>query len=156
MSAEAYHLQDYTSLSLDTDDTDTNTSVAGIRGVTVTPNVSIDELFTADSTEVDSLKQRELKVDVEIEYAKFDPTVVEEWMGGAGTSATSWGDNSDPQEFKFTFEIDSEGTDVLSLEVGRIVFEEIPVFDGSNDDYAEWGLSGTGYALRQVEETSGA
>jgi len=152
--SEAYHLQDFTSLTLDTDDTDAATNVAGIRGVTVTFNVSIDELFTADSTTVEELKQRELKADVEIEYAKFDPVIVKEWLGGAGTSATAWGDNSDPQEFAFELVIESEGTDQLTIEVGQLVFEEMPVFDGSNDDYAEWGLSGTAYDIRNVDETS--
>ena len=156
MATEAYHLQDFTTLSLDTDDTATAVPVAGIRGVTVTFNVSIDELFTADSTTVDSLKQRELKADVEIEYAKFDPVLVKEWLGGAGTSASAWGDNSDPQEFKFKLVIPSEGTDELTLEVSRLVFEEMPAFDASNDDFAEWGLSGTAYAIDNVAVTSGA
>jgi len=124
--------------------------------VTITPNVSLDELFTADSTEVDSLKQREFKADVEIEYAKFDPTIVKEWLGGEGASATQWSDNSDPQEFAFEFVIPSEGTDELTVEAGRLVFEEMPIFDGSNDDFAEWGLSGTAYEIRNVDETSGA
>jgi len=153
--SEAYHLNDYTSLTLDTDDTDTATNVAGIRGVTVNFGVTIDELFTADDTTVDELKQRELKVPVEIEYAKFDPTIVKEWLGGAGTSATAWADNSDPQEFAFEVVLPSEGTDELTVEVGRLVFEEMPVFDGSHDDFAEWGLSGTAYEIRNVDETSG-
>jgi len=156
MATEAYHLQDYTTLTLETDDTTTTTPVAGIRGVTITPSVEIDELFTADSTEVDTLKQRELTVDVEIEYAKFDPAIAQEWMGGAGTSATSWGDSSDPQEFALTLVIDSDGTDELTIEVGRIVFPDLALSDLSDDDFQELGLSGTGYALRQVEETSGA
>mgnify|MGYP006441832107 CR=1 FL=1 len=153
---DAYHLQDWQTLTLDTDDTATAAPLAGIRGVTIVPNVSLDELFTADSTTVDSLKQREFKADVEIEYAKFDPTIVKEWLGGAGASATSWADNSDPQEFAFNFVIPSEGTDELTVEAGRLVFEEMPIFDGSNDDFAEWGLSGTAYEIRNVDETSGA
>jgi hypothetical protein len=156
MSNEAYHLHDFQTLTLDTDDTDTATPVAGIRGVTVTPNISLDELYTADDTEVEELKQREFKADVEIEYAKFSPEIVKEWLGGAGASATQWGNNSDPQEFSFEFVIDSEGTDQLTVELGRLVFEEMPIFDGSNDDFAEWGLSGTAYALRNLDETSGA
>jgi len=119
--------------------------------------VERDNLFTADSTTRESGKQREFSVDVEIEYAKFDAEVVKEWLGGDGVGATAWGDNSDPQQFELTFEVD--GTDAangetLEVTVGEIEFSEMPIFDGSHDDFAMWDLSGTGYALSNFDVTT--
>jgi len=148
MAEAAYHLQDFVTLEL-SDGTDT-VAAAGVRGVTITANVKRDNLFTADSTTRDTGKQREFSVDVEIEYAKFKSDIVEEWLGGDGVSATAWGDNSDPQQYELTFEVDAtdaQNGETLEVTVGEIEFDEMPIFDGSHDDFAMWDLSGTGYAL---------
>ena len=154
MSGNAYHLRDWQELQLSgTDDV----TVAAVRNVTITANVEIDELWSADKGTVEELKQREFTCDVEIEYARFDSDVVEEWMGGDGTTSTSWADNSDPQEFELTFEVDAtDAGETLEVTVDRIVFDELPIFDGSHDDWATWDLSGTGYELDNVETVSQA
>jgi len=157
MAETAYHLQDFVTLNL-TNGTDT-VAAAGVRGVTITANVERDNLFTADSTTRDTGKQREFSVDVEIEYAKFSADVVKEFLGGSGVASTGWGDNSDPQQFQLTFEVD--GTDAangetLEVTVGEIEFDEMPIFDGSHDDFAMWDLSGTGYALNNFDVTTTA
>jgi len=157
MAEEAYHLQDFTTLELST--ASGTVPVAGIRGVTLTGNVERDNLFTADSTERDTGKQREFSVDVNIEYAKFDPSVVKEWLGGDGISGTAWGDNSDPAQFSLTFTVDAtdpESGESLEVTVEEIEFDEMPIFDGSYDDWAMWDLSGTGYALSNFDVTTTA
>jgi len=157
MAAEAYHLQDFTTLEMSANGT--TVPVAGIRGVTLTANVEKDNLFTADSTTRDTGKQREFTVDVSIEYAKFDAELAKEWLGGDGVSGTAWGDNSDPQQFELSFNIDATdpaNDDTLEVTVGEIEFDEMPLFDGSYDDFAMWDLSGTGYALTNFDVVEGA
>jgi len=152
--SEAYHLRDWQTLTLSGSE---EVTVAAVRGVTITPSVEIDELWSADQGTVEELKQREFTCDVEIEYARFDSDLAEEWMGGDGTTSTSFADNSDPQEFELTFEVDAtDAADVLEITVSRIVFEEMPLFDGSHDDWTTWDLSGTGYELDNVETVSEA
>jgi len=154
----AYHLQDFTTLDMKTSAGDA-TPVAGVRGVTLTANVERDNVFTADDTTRDIGKQREFSVDVNIEYAKFDPEIVKEWLGGDGVSATAWGNNSDPQQFELTFNVDAtdqQSGEAIEVTVGEIEFDEMPIFDGSHDDWAMWDLSGTGYALTNFDVTTTA
>lgn len=144
MPGEAYWLDDYTTLSLETD-TGTTDYVAGIQGVTVTPSVSIEQLYTADSIKISEQKQHEFSCDVEINYSLWDPEFVKEWLGGDGSSASSLTDTSDPQKFTFNGSFDSVSGDTsVSMTVEGITFEEPPAFDASRGEFMETGLSGTG------------
>ena len=60
MAGQAYHLIDFAVLSVTTDSGDTD-YVGGVRNVSISGEVEIDELWTADSTEVAELKQREFR-----------------------------------------------------------------------------------------------
>lgn len=148
MSSEAYFLQDYSTLDLETDEgTPTSTPVAGITSVELVANVSINRLFTADSIKVEEQKQTEHLVDVNIGFAKFDPVIVEQWLGGGGgSSANSMADTSDPQKYAINTAdfVSAGGGTTYSINITGITFESMPLFSASQGEFAQWDLSGTG------------
>ena len=140
---DAYWLDDYTTLELATAGGGSTDYVAGIQGITVTPNVSMEHLYTADSIKKETSKQQEFMADVEINFSIWDPEFVREWLGGDGSAASSMTDTSDPQEFEFTASLDSvSGDETVDMTVTQITFESIPVFDADRGEFAEWGLTG--------------
>jgi len=157
MAEDAYFFDGFTTLDLTEADGDTTTPVAGIQGVTIIPSVSMEMLYTGDSTKIQEQQQHELEVEVGIEYAKWDQdaSVVKQWLGGSGgTTATSFTDTNDPQKFEVAFAIDSVGGDrTLDATVTGITFEEMPVIDASNGEYLSRDLSGTGEDITDVDMT---
>jgi len=157
MSSEAYWLNDYDTLTLETQDQGpAATAVAGIKGITIEAEYqTLEHLYTADSVKKETSKQAQFMAPITIEYALFDGDFQEQWAGGAGASATSITDTSDPQEFKLTgnFRSESDGRQ-LDVVVEEITFSNIPVFDGSQDEYVVWGLEGEGGDITTLEETT--
>lgn len=138
----AYWLDDYTTLELSTSGGTTD-YVAGVQGVTVEPEVSMEHLYTADSIKKETSKQHEFIANVEINYSIWDPEFVREWLGGEGSASGSMSDTSDPQEFEFSATFDSTGGDeTVEMTVTEITFESIPAFDASRGEFVEWGLTG--------------
>lgn len=144
---DVFVLDDYTTLDLTTGG-GTATPVAGIQGVTIVPSVSLERLFTADSTKTEEKKQFEHTVDVGIEYSKWadDAALVQQWLGGGGGgTSTSWADTSDPQEFELSGTFDSVGGDrTIDLTVVGITFEELPIMEAERGEFISRDLSGTG------------
>lgn len=154
---DAYVLDDYTTLDLTTNDqTSTATPVAGIQGVTIVPAVSIEQLYTADSIKIEEQKQFEAAVNVEVEYSLWDEdaSVVQQWLGGAGSSATSLTDSSDPQKFDISGTFDSVGGDrTLDVTVTGITFPEMPIIDTERGEFVSRNLSGTGEDITDLSMT---
>ncbi len=118
--------------------------LAGLKGITVTATYEIKKLYTTDSTFRETAKQYEHNVNVEIDTVHFNSEFVEEWLGGDGSSATESTDTSDPQLFKI--EVVSQTEDGLdrTVAVENIVFPEMPIIDGSQDEFEEFNLTGSG------------
>lgn len=137
---------------------DSELAVAGIRGVTITPAYETTELYTADSTFRETVKQYEHNVNVEIDYVFMDLETSKQWLGGEGTTtATSSTDTSDPM--LFTVErVDpaGDGSVERTTEVENVVFPEFPLVDGSQDEFEEYGLSGSGRSITNFDDTSSA
>jgi hypothetical protein len=153
---DAWFFDSFTTLDLSTDGGETTTPVAGIQGVTITPNVSIEQLYTGDSIKIEEQQQHEFAVDTSIEYAKWaeDASVVKQWLGGDGSSGTSMTDTNDPQKFQIDATWDSVGGDrTLDATVTGITMEELPIIDGSNGEYLSRELSGTGEDITNFEIT---
>jgi len=147
MSAEAYWFDDAALTTFETDEgTPTQIPIAGLQGVTITPSVSIEQLYTGDSIKIQEQKQHEFSVDVNIVYSKWDESFAKQWLGGEGSTAMSMTDTSDPQRFAInTFDpVSVGGGTTINSQVDGITFEEMPLFDGSRGEYVEWDLSGTG------------
>lgn len=142
----AFWLDDFTTLDLQTEDqTQTSTPIAGIQNVELVPNVTIDQLRTADKIKIEEQKQHEALVNVNIGYSKWSNEVLEQWLGGAGSSATSWTDTSDPQKYEIDANFVSVGGDYeLDVTVTGITFEEMPMIAASRGEFVQWDLEGTG------------
>jgi len=155
-SSEPYWLSDGVLTAQNAEDA-TETPVAGIRGVTITPAYETTELYTADSTFRETVKQYEHNVNVEIDYVFFNMDTAQQWLGGQGTTtATASTDTSDPMLFTVERVDPSANGDVeRTTEVENVVFPEFPVVDGSQDEFEEYGLSGSGRSITNLADTSG-
>jgi len=147
MATDAYVLDDYVTLSVETSGA-TSVPIAGIMGVTIIPNVSIERLYTADSIKIEEQQQFEHAVEVGIDYALWDQdaTFVQQWLGGSGgTMASTMTDTTDPQKFTLTGEFDSvNGDRTLLTKVEGITFEEFPIIDTDMGEFVSRDLTGTG------------
>ena len=143
--SELFHSQDYQTLTVE-NEAGTETVVAGLEGLTITPTTTTDQHYTADSAKINDQVSYEHAVNVEIDTAYWDGDFAKEWLGGSGASATSWADTSDPELFQIaTYTHDSrDGSMQLTAEVENITFEEIPLVEWSQGEYLSWNLSGTG------------
>jgi len=157
MSANPYFFSDGT-LTVTEEAGSTELAIAGLRGVTITAANETTELYTADSTFRETVKQYEHNVNVEIDYAFFDIEAAQQWLAGDGTTtATASTDTSDPALFKVErVDPSSDGSVERTTEVESVVFPEFPIVDGSQDEFEEYGLSGSGRSITNLADTSGA
>lgn len=156
MATDSYWFSDFSVLSLTTS-SGTTELAAGVKGATIEAEYqTFERLYTADSTQVEVEKQAEALIPVELDYVKFEPDFVTEWLGGAGSSsATSLTDTSDPQTYTLSGDFDNaSGSTQVNITVDNITFPSIPVFDGSQDEFVEWGLSGAGRTISNFDTTT--
>ena len=156
MSAEPYWFSDG---ALTVEDSGGSTlALAGLRGVSITPAFETTELYTADSTFRETVKQYEHNVNVEIDYVFFDIETAQQWLAGQGsTTATASTDTSDPALFTVSrVDPSADGNIERTTEVENVVFPEFPLVDGSQDEFEEYGLSGSGRSVTDLSDTSGA
>lgn len=143
---DVYTLNGWTTLDVTESDGSTTLPIAAIQGVTIEPAFSIEHLYSADSVKAEVSQQFEFLGTVDINYSKFDQNaaLVQQWLAGSGGStANSLTDTNDPQEFSISLTVQSTGGDRdLSTTVTGVAFESMPVFDGSANEFVEWGLSG--------------
>jgi len=127
--------------------------IAGIQDVEIVPSVSIERLYTGDSIKIDSQQQHEFEVAVDIGFSKWDLSLADEWLGGAGLTSTSMTDTTDPAFYQIssTFtEVNNGAT--YDIEVTGITFEEMPIIAVSRGEFIQWDLSGVGEDLTTLEE----
>jgi len=136
-------------------DSGTQTPVAGLRNVEIEAGVNMTRFTSADSIFQEDKMQSNFNVDVSIEYAKFDGAIVEEWLGGAGNTATQMEDTSRPQLFTIEGVFEDRGAaNQIDVTVEEIDFENMPIFSGGEDEYAAWNLEGNGAKLTNFEVTA--
>jgi len=129
----------------------------GLQNVTVTPAYEHENLFTADSTFREDVKRHTHTVDIEIGYSKFSIEMAQTWLSGGGGTATASQDNNNVAQFNATLvSTSTDGTVERTLEVTNIDFPEPEFLNGSQGEYEEYTLSGTGETIGQLEDTSGA
>ena len=147
-SSDVYFVNDYETLTL-TPSGDSTDVVAGVKNVSIELSWgTFERFFTADSVERAASKQAELAIPVSIEYAFFDGAFVEEWLTSGAVT-----DSSDPPEFDLTGDFRSrDGDKQIEVEVTGINFENIPIFDGSENEFVVWGLEGEGSQLTNFDQ----
>ena len=141
------------SMTLSVDDPDAGAvPVAGLQSVSVSLSAEHVELFTADSIKREAVKKRELSIPVEIEYAKFDETFAQWWMGVSSASATIE-DTSDVALFSIDGELtSSDGATTLEVSVDDVYFEEMPIWESEEGEFVSQNLSGTGKDVSNFDE----
>lgn len=154
--ADVYTLDDYTTLDLNTSG-GTTVGVAGVQEVTVVANVSMEQLYTADSIKIADQLQHEAAIEVEIGYSYWDGDVAAQWLGGDGSTATSLTDTTSPQKYELSGTFQSrDGSNQIDATVTGITFEEMPLMDASRGEYVQWDLSGTGEDVTNYDITTPA
>jgi len=129
----------------------------GLRGITVTATAEHERFDTADSTLFEVVKRHTQRVNVEIDYAKFPIDMAQTWLAGGNGTATATQDNSDVAQFNLeAVATSADGEIERTLEVTDIDFPEFEMLNGSENEYEEYTLSGTGKTIGQLEDTSGA
>ncbi len=127
----------------------------GLRGITVTATAEHERFDTADSTLFEFVKRHTQRVDVEINYAKFPLDMAQTWLAGGGGTATATQDNSDVAQFNMKVVATSADKTVeRTLEVTDIDFPEFEFLNGSENEYEEYTLSGTGKTVGNLADTS--
>jgi hypothetical protein len=145
-------------LTLEETSSSTDFAPIGLQDVTVTPAFEHEELFTADSTFREDVKRHTHSVNVEISYSKLPLEFAQQWLGGSGgTTATASQDDESVALFNATLvSTSADGSVERTLEVTEIHFAEFEVLNGSQGEYEEYSLSGSGRTVGQLEDTSGA
>lgn len=152
--AEAYWFDEGT-ITLQEQGQSTDFDPIGLQGLTITPAFEHEELFTADSTFRDDVKRHSHSVNVEIDYSKWTIEMAQTWLAGGGGTATASQDNADVAKFNVTaVSTSADGSVERTIEVTDIHFAEYPSLDGSQGEYEEYSLSGTGRTIGQLEDTS--
>lgn len=137
----------------------TNTSgtdipIAGLREVTITPAYEHTELYTMDSNHRENAKRYEHNVNVEITYAKFSIDMVQEWLGGEGSTATASQDTSDPTLFDIEDVSQADGQIERTTAVEDVIIPEFPVVEGTYGEFEEYGISGSGKTVSVTDSSA--
>jgi len=127
------------------DGSGTDLAVAGFQGLTIEAGFeTLEQLYTADSVFVESQKQAQHSVSVEIEYSKWAEEAAQYWLGG-GSVATTSTDTSDPALFNIlAVSTSADGQVTRTVEVENVTFENFPLVDGSQGEFEVYTLTGTG------------
>jgi hypothetical protein len=151
-----YVLQNYNTLDLATDGGGTATPVAGIQEVTLVSEMSMEQLYTADSIKIADQMQHEAAINVEIGYSFWDGDVAAQWLGGGGdATSTSLSDTSKPQKYQITANFKSrDDGQQIDLTVEGITFESMPLIEASRGEFVQWDLSGTGEDVTNYDVTT--
>jgi hypothetical protein len=136
---------------------DTDLAIAGFQGLTVEAGFeTLEQLYTADSVFVESQKQAQHRVNVEIEYSKWDADAAKYYLGG-GSSATASTDTSDPAKFNIlAVSTSADGSIERTVEVENVTFENFPMVDGSQGEFEAYTLSGTGEKVTNLDTAAPA
>ena len=154
--ASAYYFDQGVLTLTESGDT-TEFNPVGLQDLTITPAFEHEELFTADSTFREDVKRHTHSVDVEIGYSKFPLEMAQTWLSGGNATATASQDTSDVAKFSVkAVSTSTDGTIERTIEITDVHFPEYEVLNGSQGEYEEYSLTGTGRTVGQLEDTSGA
>jgi len=140
---DAYHHDNFTALTLKTSG-GTEDFVAGLQGLTITPQFEYEDLYTADSILREAVRRYEASVQVDISYSLFNVELVRHNMGSPGSAGSTITDDGEVPLFELDFEADSSGGDrtLGTITVENMRFDDDPpIWDGSHGEWVEW--SGT-------------
>lgn len=154
---DLYHANDYATLTVN-NEAGTETVVAGLKGVSIIPSHEMGRFYTADSNKIVDQIQYEDEVAVEIEFAFWDGDFAAEWLGGSGSTGTSWTDTTDPELFQIASYNHPSRNDAnqIDITVDNVTFGEIPLIEWEEGEYVTWDLSGIGEDVSNYDVTAPA
>jgi hypothetical protein len=136
---------DSMTVTIDTEDsTPVNIPVGSLKQVQVTVSADHVELTSADTILREDVAKRNLNVSVLAGVAAFDSTMVKEWLGGDGSSATSPADDNTVATFEVAGAITSPGGTTLTATVEGVYFPSLPVIDATEGQWVTHNLDGDG------------
>lgn len=146
MAGNVYYGNDM-SLTITTE-AGTSITVGVLKDVEIIAAAEHDRLYGADSTKRQEVKRREFGVQVTAGHAKMDMTLIQQWLGGSGSSSTGFVDSTDPTLFEVTGQVTPAGggTDKKAV-VEEVDFPEMPVLSVTEGEFETTELEGEGAAI---------
>lgn len=144
-------------LTLEIDSTELVAAEA--RNITIEAEAEHVRFFGPDSILQQDVKRREAGVPVDIEIAEFDEQIAQYWLGGDGTTSSSFNDSSHVAQFDLTVEQNmtdhtgETGDESLKAVVTDVDFPSIPLVDGTEGEYLAHNFSGQGVDVTYTKET---
>lgn len=137
----------------------TAVTAAHVRDVTITPAADHNEFYGPDSIKRQEVKRSNFRVDVELTIGQFNEELLQYWLAGDGTTSTTVNDDNNVAEFQVTAEQDmtdhtnTTGDESLKAAVANVHFPEMPAIDGTENEYIDQSVSGTGDGVTWTKET---
>ena len=108
---------------------------ASVHGWEIVPSFQHEEEYSQDSVLRGAVARHHFKVDINLKYSKFDPTVTtwlaSKFLAGAGTVDGTVADSSDAFTFTFTGQLEpvsgQTGAPKVLLTVSECYFEAYPI-----------------------------
>lgn len=146
MAANNYYGNDMV-LSIDTEG-GTTIPVGVLKDVEISATEEHDSLYGGDSVKRQEVKRREAGVNVSVGFAEMDMALIQQWLGGSGSTSTGFVDSSDPQLFQITGEVTPAGggTNKKAV-VDEVDFPEMPVISVTEGEFETTELEGTGTSI---------
>lgn len=147
MAAENY-FGDSMTATVDTEDaTPVSVPVGSLKQVNIAVEAEHIELDSADTILREDVAKRNFSVSVTVGIAAFDPVLIQEWLGGDGTAATSPTDDNSVATFDIVGTVTSSDGTTTTATVDSVYFPNLPVFNAQEGQWIQWDLQGTGKTI---------
>jgi hypothetical protein len=144
MAAERY-FGDSMTVTIDTEDTSpVSVPVGSLQQVQIIANAEHVELTSADTTKRDDVAKRNFGVDVTVGVAAFDMTIVEEWLGGDGSSSSSYTDDNSVALFTVAGSVTGSDGTTHTATVDGVYFPQMPIIDAQEGQWVRHNVQGDG------------
>ena len=119
------------------------------RSITVEAVAEHVELLTPEDVSFIDVKRRDVAVQVDLEFVEFNEDIAQYWLQGDGSStSTTINNDSNVAQFDITCEVDmtdhtgETGDESLKAVVNGVHYENMPLIDTTEGEYATKSLSG--------------
>lgn len=147
MAAEKYFADSMTAAIQTEDGSPISIPVGSLKQVTITVDAEHVELTSADTILREAVAKRNLSVPVTAGVAAFDPVIIQEWLGGSGTAASSPTDDNTVAEFQIVGSITSESATTITATVTGLYFPSLPVMDAQEGQWIQHNYEGDGKTI---------
>lgn len=150
MAAENFFSDTMSATTFETEDSAPVTiPVGSLKQVTITVEAEHIELTSADTILREDVAKRNLNVSVNAGVAAFDDTIIQEWLGGDGTAATSPTDDNSVATFQLQGQVTSSASSPSTIDatVTGLYFPSLPVMDAQEGQWITHNYQGDGKTI---------